>query len=79
MQALWKSPFGRWHGEQRTDLGAAADSPNIVTLPGSPPKRAMLSRTHSSAAIKSSCPTLPVAYPESMPPSTHSQKRSAGD
>jgi len=26
-----------------------ADSPNIVTLPGSPPKAAMFSRTHSNA------------------------------
>ena len=30
---------------------APADSPKIVTLPGSPPNAAMLSLTHSSAAI----------------------------
>ena len=36
-----------------------ADSPKIVTLPGSPPKPAMLSRTHSSAATWSRMPLLP--------------------
>jgi hypothetical protein len=30
---------------------APADSPNTVTLPGSPPNEAMLRCTHSSAAI----------------------------
>ncbi len=31
-------------------LIAPADSPNTVTLPGSPPKTAMLSRTQAKAA-----------------------------
>ena len=35
-----------------------ADSPKTVTRPGSPPKAAMLSRTHSSAAIWSRSPRL---------------------
>ena len=35
-----------------------ADSPKIVTLAGSPPNAAMLSRTHSSAATWSSSPRL---------------------
>src|SRR6266540_4171257 len=34
------------------------DCPKIITLPGSPPKFAMLSCTHSSAATKSRLPTL---------------------
>ena len=34
------------------------DWPKMVTLPGSPPNAAMLSRTHSSAATISSMPTL---------------------
>ena len=32
------------------------DSPMIVTLSGSPPKAAMLSRIHSSEALRSSVP-----------------------
>ena len=45
-------------GEAHSALTAAApaDSPASVTLSGSPPKAAMLSRTHSSAAIWSSMP-----------------------
>jgi len=37
---------------------APADSPNTVTLPGSPPNRPMLSRTQRSAATASSSPRL---------------------
>src|ERR1700747_3088111 len=37
------------------------DSPKIVTLPASPPKAAILSRTHSSAATMSSIPAFPDA------------------
>ena len=40
-------------------LIAPADSPKIVTWSGSPPNAAMLSRTHSSAAIWSRMPALP--------------------
>ena len=39
-------------------LIAPADSPKTVTLPGSPPKAEMFSRTHSSAATWSSSPTF---------------------
>lgn len=35
-----------------------ADSPQMVTLPGSPPKAAMLSATHSSAMRWSRSPML---------------------
>ena len=41
-------------------LIAPADSPKTVTLAGSPPKAAMLSRTHSRAATWSSRPRLAV-------------------
>ena len=41
-------------------LMAPADSPQRVTLSGSPPKAAMFSRTHSIAAIWSSSPRLAV-------------------
>ena len=37
------------------------DSPKIVTLPGSPPKVSMLSRTHSRASTASSIPLMPEA------------------
>ncbi len=37
------------------------DQPNTVTLPGSPPKAAMLSRTHRRAAMMSSTPELPLS------------------
>ena len=57
--ARWNRPLRGGHAEQRRHLIAPADSPKIVTLPGSPPKAAMLSRTHSSAATWSSMPELP--------------------
>lgn len=44
-------------------LIAPADSPNTVTLSESPPKRATLSRTHSSAATWSSSPRLAIPSP----------------
>jgi hypothetical protein len=39
-------------------LIAPADSPKTVTVSGSPPKAAMFSRTHCSAATWSRSPTL---------------------
>ena len=42
-----------------------AEEPNSVTLPGSPPNPAMLSRTHSSAAIWSRTPYSPDGVPAS--------------
>jgi hypothetical protein len=44
-----------------------ADSPAIVTRPGSPPNAAMLRRTHRSAASWSSRPKLPVAVSREVP------------
>ena len=38
---------------------APPDSPRIVTFPGSPPKEAMLSLTHSRASTRSCIPTEP--------------------
>ena len=54
--APWNSPSAC--GTSMTDMTAPppADSPKIVTRPGSPPNVAMLSRTHSSAATMSSRP-----------------------
>jgi hypothetical protein len=47
-----------------------ADSPKTVTLWGSPPKAAVSSRTHSSAATRSSRASLPVlsSPPRSLTP-----------
>ena len=50
-----------------------ADSPNIVTLPGSPPNAAISSRTHSSAATWSSIASLPVL--SSPPPSSRPRRK----
>jgi hypothetical protein len=48
--AFVKSPFADGVAMSVPTLIPPADSPKIVTLDGSPPKFAMLSRTHSSAA-----------------------------
>jgi hypothetical protein len=56
----------------------AACLPQLASLPGSPPKFEMLSRTHSSPAIRSSWPALPTGYFSLKPPSRCSQKRSNG-
>ncbi|MCY1237813.1 hypothetical protein D9M72_505240 [compost metagenome] len=50
-------------------LMAPADWPNTVTLAGSPPKAAMLSRTHSRAATWSRRPMLACPSPRSRNPS----------
>ena len=47
--ARWKSPFALGVPMSVPTLMPPADSPKIVTLLGSPPNAAMLSRTHSSA------------------------------
>ena len=49
--ARWKSPLASGEPISAPTLMPPADSPKIVTRDGSPPKRAMLSRTHCSAAI----------------------------
>ena len=57
-----EQPLGAGHGQQRGDAHRRQhDSPKMVTLPGSPPKAAMFSCTHSRAAIWSSRPRL--AFP----------------
>ena len=48
--ARWNSPRAAGRPSSVPTLMPPADSPKIVTLSGSPPKVAMLSRTHVSAA-----------------------------
>jgi len=57
--ALWNNPSAAGTASKAVTLMAPADSPKIVTLLGSPPKAAMLSRTHRNAATWSSRPALP--------------------
>ena len=54
--ARWKRPAASGVAMSVFTLQEPADSPKIVTRSGSPPNAAMLSRTHSSAAIWSSTP-----------------------
>jgi len=49
--ARWYRPRAAGQPSSVPTLTRPADSPKIVTLPGSPPKRAAFSRTHASAAI----------------------------
>ena len=65
--ALWNRPFADGIASSVLTLPPPPDWPKIVTLPGSPPKRAMLSRTHCSDATMSSMPTLPESA-NSAPP-----------
>ena len=53
-----KSPLAPGVPSSEATLNAPADSPKIVTLAGSPPKAAMLSRTHISAACWSWMPQI---------------------
>ena len=48
--ARWISPLASGDTTSALTANEPADSPKIVTLPGSPPKAAMLSCTHCSAA-----------------------------
>ena len=59
MIALWKRPCADGMPSRIEIFMPPPDSPKSVTLPGSPPKRAMLSRIHSSAATRSRMPTMP--------------------
>ena len=61
VQALWNSPRAAGIAIRVAILAPPPDWPNTVTLPGSPPKRAMLARTHCSASTRSSWPALPDA------------------
>ena len=54
--ALCTSPLASGETTSALTANEPADSPKIVTLPGSPPKAAMLSCTHWSAATWSSRP-----------------------
>jgi len=56
--AAWKRPRARGESSSAHTEPPPADCPPMVTFAGSPPKAAMLSRTHSSAAIWSSSPRL---------------------
>ncbi len=56
--ARWNNPFAEGIASSVLTFPPPPDWPKIVTLFGSPPKFAMLSRTHSSAATASSIPAL---------------------
>jgi hypothetical protein len=71
--ALWKRPFAAGMAASVHTFAPPPDWPMIVTLPGSPPKAAMLSRTHSRAATMSSMPALPDAANFSPPTPERSQ------
>ena len=55
-----------------------ADSPKTVTLSGSPPKPAMLSRTHSSALTWSSSPKFATSAPPARPTARDARRSRAG-
>ena len=59
--ARWNSGWAAGMASSREIFRAPPDWPTSVTLPGSPPKAAILSLTHSRAATMSSWPTLPEA------------------
>ena len=59
--AVPKRPAARGEPSSVPTLMPPADSPKIVTRAGSPPNWAMLSRTHSRAAIWSPMPALPAS------------------
>ena len=59
MMILWNSPLARGMASRLAVLAPPPDCPKTVTFPGSPPKAAMLSRTHSSARTMSTIPATP--------------------
>ena len=59
---MWKSPCAAGMAMSVQIFAPPPDSPKTVTFPGSPPNAAMLSRTHSRAATRSSCAAFPTAY-----------------
>ncbi len=61
--ALWNRPAALGIAMTVDTLPPPPDWPKIVTLPGSPPNAAMLSRTQRSAATRSSMPGLAVVSP----------------
>ena len=56
--ARWIKPRAAGVASSVLTYDPPPDCPKIITLPGSPPKFAMLSRTHSSAATRSSTPAF---------------------
>ncbi len=54
--ALWNRPRALGDSIRKFTAMPPADSPKMVTLPGSPPKPAMLAFTHFRAAIMSMTP-----------------------
>ena len=58
MIALWNSPLAAGIASRALTFPPPPDWPKMVTLPGSPPKRAACSRTHSSAATRSRTPDV---------------------
>ena len=57
--ALWNRPLADGMAISVETFAPPPDWPKMVTLVGSPPKAAMLSRTHSSAGHQVELPTLP--------------------
>ena len=57
--ALWNRPRAAGQASMALTFAPPPDWPKIVTLPGSPPNAAMLSRTQANAATMSSTPALP--------------------
>ena len=69
----WNSPTARGTDSRTIAAAAPADCPATVTLPGSPPNRAISSRTQASAATQSSTPRLGGASSRTSNPSTPSR------
>jgi hypothetical protein len=67
--ARWNSPAARGIDSMVVTATAPADWPATVTRPGSPPKPAMFSCTHSSAASQSSTARLAGAPANTANPS----------
>ena len=61
MIARWNRPVASGIASSVDTFRPPPDSPKMVTAAGSPPKRAMLSRTHASAWMMSSMPALPAS------------------
>ncbi len=59
MAARWNRPLARGMAISEATFPPPPDSPKIITVRGSPPKRSMFSLTQVSAAAMSSTPALP--------------------
>ena len=76
MTARWKSPLADGMVSSVDTFRPPPDCPKIITVPGSPPNSAMLSRTHSSARTMSSMPTSPDAANSDPPTDARFEKPS---